>query len=180
MGVGKLNDIDGLSCAKGFLPDALHMKPYDKANTAIGQGSVLVTPIEINTMMMCAVTGNFTPPRLVEKTASANGEELLFGTQKQKLLSAETVAALRSMLCACVNSGTGYRVKNSTVSCGGKTATAQSGQIRDGKEVVHLWFSGFFPAETPQYVVTVLCDGNGKDNSHPSDIFRMIAEQLSK
>ena len=25
-----------------------------------------------------------------------------------------------------------------------------------------------------------VCDGNGKDNAHPSDIFRMIAEWIEK
>ncbi len=180
MGIGRMTDIDGLPCAKGFLPDTFDMKLVDEANTAIGQGSILVTPIEINTVMVCAVTGNFTPPVLVEKLVTSGGDEYPERDKKQAVLSKETVAALRSMLCSCVNNGTGYRVKNSAVSCGGKTATAQSGQIRDGKEVVHSWFSGFFPTDTPQYAVTVLCDGNGKDNAHPSDVFRMIAERIGE
>ena len=180
MGIGRIHDIDGLYCAKGYLPDTSDMKSVDEANTAIGQGSILVTPIEMNTVMTCAVTGNFTPPVLVEKLVTDSGDEYPERDKKQTVLPKDTVAALRSMLCSCVNNGTGYRVKNSTVSCGGKTATAQSGQIKDGNEVIHSWFSGFFPTDTPQYAVTVLCDGNGKNNAHPSDVFRMIAESIGE
>ena len=178
MGVGVSSFIDKVPVSKGVLPQE-DICPTDAANTAVGQGKILLSPIEMNAVMICAATGYFKEPALVQKLVSDGKEEYPERGEIKKVLSPYTVAALRSMLESCVNNGTGYRVKNETVPCGGKTATAQSGQIKDGKEVIHSWFSGYFPADEPKYAVTVLCDGNG-NNSHPSLIFKEIAESLAK
>ena len=178
MGVSKISNIDRLPISSGVLPEG-EISLTDVANMAVGQGKILLSPVEMNTVMMCAVTGYFKEPALVQKLVSDGKEEYPERGEKEMVLSPYTVAALRSMLESCVNNGTGYRVKNETVSCGGKTATAQSGQIKDGKEVIHSWFSGYFPADDPKYAVTVLCDGNG-NNSHPSLLFKKIAENLNK
>jgi len=179
MGVSKSSYIDKVPVSKGVLPEG-EISLTDAANTAVGQGKILLSPIEMNTVMMCAATGYFKEPVLVQKLVSEGEEQYSETEKKERILSPNTVAALRSMLESCVNNGTGYRVKNENVPCGGKTATAQSGQIKDGKEVIHSWFSGYFPADEPKYAVTVLCDGNGERNLHPSLIFKEVAESLAK
>lgn len=180
MGVSEFSKIDELPVSGGVLPYEKTENPIDIANTAVGQGKLLLTPLEMNTIMMCAVTGSIKTPHIVEKLVSDNTEEFVGMSDKKQILNPQTVAALRSMLESCVNNGTGYRIVNDTVSCGGKTATAQSGQIKNGKEVIHSWFSGYFPADEPSCVVTVLCDGNSEKNEHPTLIFKEIALAAAK
>lgn len=179
MGVSKLSDLDGLPLSKGVLPEG-ELCGTDVANTAVGQGKLLLNPIEMNSVMICAATGYYKEPTLVSKLVFEDGREEISERKKEKVLSEYTVATLRSMLFSCVNSGTGYRAKNENILCAGKTATAQSGQIKNGKEVIHSWFSGYFPADEPKYVITVLCDGNGENNYHPTLIFKEIAEKIAK
>jgi cell division protein FtsI/penicillin-binding protein 2 len=179
MGVSKLSDLDGLPLSKGVLPEG-ELCGTDVANTAVGQGKILLNPIEMNSVMICAATGYYKEPTLVSKLVFEDGREEISERKKEKVLSEYTVATLRSMLFSCVNSGTGYRAKNENILCAGKTATAQSGQIKNGKEVIHSWFSGYFPADEPKYVITVLCDGNGENNYHPTLIFKEIAEKIAK
>ena len=68
------------------------------------------------------------------------------------------------------------------VGAGGKTASAQTGiYLEPGveeSEVVHAWFAGYFPADTPKYAVVVLVeDGkSGEDTAAP--IFRKIADGI--
>ena len=68
------------------------------------------------------------------------------------------------------------------VGAGGKTASAQTGiYLEPGveeSEVVHAWFAGYFPADTPKYAVVLLVeDGkSGEDTAAP--IFRKIADGI--
>ena len=88
-----------------------------------------------------------------------------------KVLKDETVSRLREMMCACVKIGTGWQAGTGGIAVGGKTATAQSGQYKDGKEVLNRFFAGFYPADEPKYVLVILCDGNGENTAIPAKIF---------
>ena len=80
--------------------------------------------------------------------------------------------------------GSGVKAKPTVagVGAGGKTASAQTGiYLEPGveeSEVVHAWFAGYFPADTPKYAVVVLVeDGkSGEDTAAP--IFRKIADGI--
>lgn len=90
---------------------------------------------------------------------------------KQRVLSEKTVLYMRRMMCACVTKGTGRAAQVAGISIGGKTATAQSGQYKNGEEVIHRIFAGVYPMEKPKYIVVVLCDGNGDNTALPAKIF---------
>lgn len=178
MGAGRYNSIHLLPCAEGHLPDGEKEIPAETANLSVGQGEVLLTPVQVCGILSTAATGVYHKPSLV-KCLENGGTTAEYGASEgEPVLSQHTVERLREMFEACVTEGTGYRAISEQVSCGGKTATAQSGQRKEGEEVIHQWFAGFFPAEAPQYAVCVLCDGNGENNRHPSEIFREIAEKL--
>ena len=63
---------------------------------------------------------------------------------------------------------------------GGKTGTAQTGQIKENgeDELLQGWFAGFFPAENPQYVAVVLAEDAQSGNQDASPAFREIADSL--
>ena len=49
--------------------------------------------------------------------------------------------------------------------------------IRDrGEEIVHAWFSGFFPAQQPKYAVVILIEGGEFGGQVASPLFQQIAD----
>ncbi len=179
LGIGKYDSVNLLKMSVTVLPKENPNYISVAANTSVGQGELLVTPIEICSMMSAVATGIYHKPSLVLKLVSTGGEKIYGSDKGERVIDKAHVAVLGEMLLSCVRDGTGYRACSDVVNCAGKTATAQSGQIKDGQEVIHSWFCGYFPAEDPRYTICVLCDGNGT-NKHPSAIFREIAEGLCR
>ena len=178
-GAGMFSSVNLIRCSKGTLPSNITDVPSDAANISVGQGQLLLTPVEVCSIVSTAVTGVWKKPSAVLKI-SQSGEEYFYGNTApgKRVLEEETSEKLREMFEKCVSSGTGYRAQSEKVLTAGKTATAQSGQLKDGNEVIHRWFAGYFPADLPQYAVCVLCDGNGENNSNPADVFRAVAERI--
>lgn len=50
----------------------------------------------------------------------------------------------------------------------------------DGKEIVHAWFVGFYPAETPKYSIVVFVEGGESGEKVAAPIFKSIADGLAK
>ncbi|MBE6570814.1 MAG: hypothetical protein E7656_01020 [Ruminococcaceae bacterium] len=177
MGIGQYSSINLVSCTEGVLPNS--SEDGAVANMSVGQGEILLSPVQVASILSTCGTGIYCKPSVVKKTV-ADGDSVYYGTtNKKRVLDAHVVEKLSLMLAGCVTDGTGYRARSEKVFSAGKTATAQSGQIRDGKEVIHSWFAGFFPADSPRYTVCVLCDGNGVGNAHPSEIFRIVSEAIT-
>ena len=58
-------------------------------------------------------------------------------------------------------------VRDPELSIAGKTGSAQS--VMSGRKVVHGWFSGFCPAEEPEYVIMIFMeDGGGSASCLPA------------
>ena len=73
--------------------------------------------------------------------------------------------------------GTGEKAKPLLTTAAGKTGTAQTGVIKNGKSVTNSWFCGFFPLENPKYVVTVLAENQ---TSGAGEVFAAIADEITK
>ena len=74
--------------------------------------------------------------------------------------------------------GTAASGQPETVKVGAKTGTAQTGQYSGDTELVHLWYTGYFPAESPQYAVTVLRVDSDANTKECAQVFRTIAQEL--
>lgn len=178
MGIGRYDSINLISCGESVLPDNDSISVI--ANMSVGQGKVLLSPVQVCTMMSTAATGIYSKPTVVSKTVLGEDVTDYSSYGEESVFDKKTTEFLKDMLLACVTDGTGYRADSALVKTAGKTATAQSGQLKNGKEVIHSWFAGFFPYDYPRFTVCVLCDGNGEGNSHPSEIFRLIAEEITR
>ena len=85
----------------------------------------------------------------------------------------------RSMLQSVVEDGIGHAAKPAGGTAAGKTGTAQTGQFdAAGDELLNYWFSGFTPAQTPKYTITVLQDGVLEPETSSAALFAKIAEGL--
>jgi len=138
----------------------------DPRNLAVGQGELLVTPIQAARLYgLVATDGRMPPLRLIrEKSPPAAPSPLR--------LRPQTMRALREALVAVVNEpgGTGYRhVRLPDVLIAGKTGTAEAGRGRP-----HAWFAGFAPAEAPRIAFAVVVEHGGHGGETAGPIAREI------
>ncbi|MBS1148525.1 MAG: putative penicillin-binding protein 2 [Myxococcaceae bacterium] len=184
LGLGAVTNLSIAAEVPGIIPDTGYhnrVTPggYTKGmvlNTAIGQGDVNVTPLQL--AVMYAALGNggkvFTP-QVVRRVESASGEVLEEFAPKlvrQIEMSPEEHALIVAALKAVVHDpgGTASRARLKDVVVAGKTGTAQVmrlGAVRLKNyqlpylERDHAWFAAFAPADDPEVVVVVLNEHSG-------------------
>lgn len=172
---------DGITTAKGNLPkkESLSNIAY-LANFSIGQGELLLSPVSmLNLYCSIAGDGSYYVPSLVEATIENGNLTPTKENLPTKVMKPETAELLRQYLTGVLEEGTGSKAKPKTVSAAGKTATAQTGKFRDGKEINESWFCGFFPTENPKYVVVVFSEDDSKQTLTCAEIFAHIADDIT-
>ncbi len=141
----------------------------DTYNTAIGQGYLQVTPLQLATAAgAIARDGTVYRPHVVSTVTDANGTVLstIMPEIKSKVpVNPEYLAVIRDGMRQSVTKGLNIAARDecSGLSIAGKTGTAEFGPVvtPDGKRQSHSWFVGFAPFDDPQIVVAVLLEGTG-------------------
>lgn len=129
-------------------------------NNAIGQGEILVTPLQMALMTaIVATSGRVSTPRFVP---APRGEPPA-PPGVPGIDEAHLQWVRRSML-KVVEEGTGGRARVKGVTVAGKTGTAQNPHGED-----HAWFVCYAPAENPEVALAVLLEhaGGGGANAAP-------------
>lgn len=151
------------------------------ANFAFGQGVLTATPVQIAVLISAMANGgNAVTPRIIEGT-TADGVTFLNHTARfspQNVFLPSAVDKVRRMMVEVVESGSGVKANPENFGAGGKTASAQSGQFVQGAEVVHAWFSGFYPAENPQYSIVVLYEAGDSGGDMACPVFKEICDSI--
>ena len=136
--------------------------PAELALTGIGQFEVRETPMQV-AMISAAIAnqGVQMNPFLVD---SARDEDLdvideTNPTEFATPISEETAAALRDMMVAVVDDGSGSAAAIPGVEVAGKTGTAEFGT----QGAAHAWFTGFAPADDPAIAMAVVIEGASGD-----------------
>ncbi|KXG73597.1 peptidoglycan D,D-transpeptidase FtsI family protein [Thermotalea metallivorans] len=141
-----------------FPSKGLMTKP-ELGATAIGQGKVLVTPLNMAVAVSAiANDGVMMKPILVKEVISPDGKTLKINyPQALARVSSSLIAQeIKNMLVKAVDEGTGKNARIRNIAVAGKTGTAEN---ETGKE--HAWFVGFAPADNPQVVVVVVLENIG-------------------
>ena len=167
----------------GLIPDhawkkAATHRPWEAGETVItgiGQGFVLVTPLQLATMVSRLITGRQVVPRLFRDDSDAGAPPQFADLDLDPRLRAIVIDAM----VAVVNEphGTGYalRITEPGMSMGGKSGTSQVHRITEyqrahsaltGEKVPwkdrdHALFVGFAPAEAPRYVCATVVEHGG-------------------
>ncbi|GHV50602.1 beta-lactamase [Synergistales bacterium] len=138
----------------------------DTVNYSIGQGFLLMTPLQITrTFAVFANGGKLVTPRL-------NADKPPIITDSK--ISKEYINLIRRGLHDVVRTGTGRAAGRYGVDVAGKTGTAQNSHGND-----HAWFVGYAPANNPKYVVTALVEEGGAGSSVAAPIVaKMLAYLL--
>ncbi len=147
----------------GFIPNPIWKKIYkfqkwydgDTANFAIGQGEVLVTPIQMCRMMaVFANHGSLVTPYIIKaidgQDISANHRRIVSMHIKEAIIS-NINKGLRGAVSD--EKGTANVLANLGVSVAGKTGTAQN-----PRGLSHGWFIGYAPYDKPRYVICVFIE----------------------
>jgi penicillin-binding protein 2 len=155
----------------------------DTVNMSIGQGKLLVTPLQIARMMSAVANGGILwKPRLVQRVERADGTMAYNSSSKMTEhvdLSPVVWAFLRHALTAVVREGTGAAARIPGLEIAGKTGTAQTIAKSDSaKGQDHAWFASFAPADDPQVVVVVLVERGGHGGQAAAPIARQIYEAI--
>jgi cell division protein FtsI/penicillin-binding protein 2 len=148
--------------------------------------AVSATPMQVHgAMSVIANNGILMEPMLTQRIFDREGQDVLRFSPKAKrrVISADVAGVMSQMLADVVGeNGTARRAAIENYNVAGKTGTTQ--KIVDGSysNQYHVAsFSGFFPADRPQLVVTVVVDepklnGVGYGGVIAAPAFRNIAE----
>jgi penicillin-binding protein 2 len=153
-------------------------------NVAIGQGALLVTPLQVARMTSAIANGGVLwKPRLIQKVERPDGTLAYAETSKmtgQVDLAPAIWAFLRHSMSGVVNDGgTGVAARIPGLEVAGKTGTAQTvANSKSEKGQDHAWFAAFAPAKDPQVVVVVLVEGGGHGGSVAAPIARQIFQAI--
>jgi penicillin-binding protein 2 len=147
------------------------------AQIAIGQGEVLVTPIQVVTFFAALANGGtLYRPTLVERIETTSGKitYVFVPESKSELpISEETLAAVQEGLRMVVEDprGTGtYAMAGLEIPVSGKTGTAQT-PTGDS----HAWFAGYTRQNDPEHpdiAIVVLIENAGEGSVMAAPVFR--------
>lgn len=211
LGLGAKTDLDTTGESDGLVPDPLWKERVmgerwflgDTYHTAIGQGDVQVTPIQIGQMAAAVVSGKKCVPHIaIQATSRAYGEPGLRRATSQKenrcedagISDANRALILEGMVGACSNGGTAYPLfdwnaaaqKNEKPLVGCKTGTAQHG---GEKAKPHAWIvvTGPVTNEKGNYqldlesekriVLVVLLEDAGEGSTEAAPVAKEILEK---
>ena len=187
-GFGRKTGIDIPGEKDGLVPDPeWRMKTSNAAwfkgetiSVAIGQGPLLVTPLQIASLTACVANrGMSVTPHLVAEGRTPLESEGKAVPAKRQVL--ETV--VRGMWMSVNDEGTGRGAKVDGFDVCGKTGSTQwlsteraVKLAQQGKEVkkTHSWFTGFAPMSNPRIVVTVLVEFGGSGGAGAAPLAREI------
>jgi len=184
LGFGQPSDFaPGLTSVAGSLPDAVTLKlPAALANFSMGQGEFLATPVQVARMVAAVANNGLLPtPRLVTGIVDNDLKFLKTypGAVPDSVFSEKTADLIRQFMIKTVNEGTGKPAKPLYGGAGGKTSTAETGWVQNGKTINQAWFAGFYPAEQPKYVIVAMCENGVAGGADAGPVFKYIANALA-
>lgn len=138
--------------------------PGDTANTAIGQGFLLVTPLQMATVIASIARGETRTQPTLRALTNEEAKQVKHGGEPIGLTPAQRVELWEGMERVVGQDGTGRLVKIDGLRVAGKTGTADF--RAHGKEVNLAWFVGFAPVENPQIAVAVMVEGTSASDSY--------------
>ncbi len=177
IGFGSISGLEIGGERAGLVPDRVWKKkvfkeswyPGDTVNMSIGQGYLLVTPLQMAGLgAIIANKGTLYRPRIVDRITSPEGEVIKESDSvvwKQIDLPEEIHREILGGMIRVVNAehGTGTAAANPEITVAGKTGTIQVGRAPD--YTTHAWFLAIAPAENPEVVLAIILEG-GKSGGH--------------
>ena len=146
-GIDLLGEITGTIAGPEWKKERIKENWYggDTVNYSIGQGYVLMTPIQLLRAYAAIANGGRLPKPRINSKAPPEYSKLE--------VSPDIIKIMQEGLREVTSTGTGRRASSFGVQISGKTGTAQNAHGED-----HAWFAGYAPANAPRYAVVVIAE----------------------
>lgn len=199
-GLGKKTGVDLPNEFIGVVPSReWKMRKYQKrwslgetANTSIGQGDFLVTPLQIAQFTALMATGKLPTPHFAkyigDEPYKPKPKDVFNSIEKEKLPIIQ-----QAMYEVCNHpKGTAKHYLNSDIVIAGKTGTAQVVAIKQDikkrrleHEIEyynrsHAWLTSYGPYEDPKYIVMAMVEHGGHGGAAAGGIVSSIYNKLVK
>jgi len=196
IGLGRRTGIPLRSESSGNIPDDDYMmrvhkrtlKGGDVANLSIGQGDILISPLQMAQAMSVMANGGFLhQTRLVLQVQSIDNKVVAAypdRIREQIPVAPEVRDELRRALVSVTSDGLGtaHQAAVKGIDVAGKTGTAQWGPT--DRQRIAAWFTGFLPADNPKYSFAALYEGEpGMDphgGSHAAPLIGKLFREIYK
>lgn len=166
-------------------------KTIDEINLAIGQGPMQFTPLQVNQMTQVIANNGLYKQLHIYDSIVDNNKNVVknFKTIKEEddVIAPYTITRVKKMMKSVSKQGTAKELSELKGGSGVKTGTAQAYIPRinedgtKGKEkILHSWTTGFYPAESPKYTITVFVEGISGSNKSAIPIFKEICQKILK
>jgi len=197
-GLGGTTGVDMYGESVGIIPDSQWKKkrynqpwyPGETVNTSIGQGYMLVTPLQLARYTSLIATSSLPTPLFAKKL----GNKSIKPEQQYVQYNPKYLSQIRAGMYDVCNTPGGTAVsvfgKNVPIAVAGKTGTSQVVGISRNEKVrmkeedmeyyhrSHAWITTYAPYENPEVIVTVLVEhgGHGGSSAGPiaADIYRWL------
>jgi penicillin-binding protein 2 len=185
LGLGEATGLDLHGEKAGLVPDPRWSEkvrrtpwyPGETISVAIGQGPLLVTPLQVASLMAVVANGGFrVQPHLVRGAVPPERRRLP--------LDPAALAVVRRGLQAVVEAGTGGNARVPGLTIAGKTGTVQVVGQKTWTRSEELppehrdqaWFASFAPVEAPRLVVVVFIEHGGAGSRAAAPLAKLLYE----
>lgn len=179
-GLGSLTGIEQIAEEPGHISDPPTV--IDVVNQAIGQGDVLVTPLQVARFIAALGNGGtLYRPQLVEKIVPVEGAATtIFKPTAQGTLPIQKFRLdfIRDAMISVVKNPRGtatFRLRGLSIPVAGKTGTAESSTVYP-----HAWFAGYTMAadstNQPDIAIAVVLENQGEGSDYAAPVFKRIVE----
>ena len=201
-GLGQNLAVDIPEANAGLMPDPswkektkkLPWFPGDTVNIGIGQGDILVTPLQMALVAsIFANRGRIVRPKMVKSGNSSRVEsdrEVVEGIDRddwERMIRAmEDVVHLGNQGFRGNGTAWAYIGRDIPYRMAGKSGTAQVVEIKQGEEYSeeelkeseknHAWFIAFAPVKNPKIAVAVLVENGGGGSSVAGPVARQVVD----
>ncbi|HBV58197.1 MAG TPA: penicillin-binding protein 2 [Candidatus Magasanikbacteria bacterium] len=152
----------------------------DTYNLSIGQGDLLVTPLQVaNYTAIIANGGTSYRPHIVKNIENSETKEKIDIVPKiieKNVLPDSILKIVREGMRSTIISGSAQLLNTLPIAVAGKTGTAQW----SSKYSPHAWFTGFGPYENPQIVLTILIEEGGEGSHVAVPVAREVFDWWAK
>lgn len=169
-GLGEASGIALPGEADGFVPtrdwkEQEKGEPWylgDTYHVSIGQGDLLVTPLQVALYtMVVANGGTLYQPHLVDRIVDQQGQAVDRvdpEVRQSGFIDPSYLAVVRQGMRQAVTVGSARSMNSVGIATAGKTGTAQIG----GTAATHSWYTTFLPYDEPELVLTILVEEGGE------------------
>jgi penicillin-binding protein 2 len=191
-GLGHKLGIDVPSEKSGKIPTPeLYNKVYGQGHwnfctirsLSIGQGEVLVTPLQVaNEMAYLANKGWYITPHMVDSIEGGDQFGLLKNFQQKHIgiaIPDSVFEAVHDGMQGVMETGTGSAAKVPGIVVCGKTGTVEN-YIGLEKQKSHAFFAAFAPRANPKIAIAVICENAGMGANSAAPIASLMIEQYLK